>query len=277
MDTLAATLGKTTWDLLPMLAPPALAFGILALVLKRGRVAATIRRTGRETRTNLALVGINYVLLASVLAGIAAMWEKGLAAIAVGGPFWHDASPVLVLAVTMLVGEFVVYWRHRIEHHPLLWPVHAVHHSDEAMTWLALLRKHPLAYVLAMFVDTVLLLLLGLPLWAIAACAAVRSGWGYFIHADLPWTFGPLGRWLISPAAHRLHHIDDLELCGSNYGGVLTLWDRVFGTYIDPAPFVDCRTGVDGGSRGFLGELARPFAAWAGSRRVDAPREIAEA
>jgi sterol desaturase/sphingolipid hydroxylase (fatty acid hydroxylase superfamily) len=145
------------------------------------------------------------------------------------------------------------------------------------MTWLALLRKHPLAYLLALFVDTVPLLLLGLPVWAIAACALVRSSWGYFIHADVPWTLGPLGKWFIAPAAHRLHHIDDLELCGSNYGGVLTLWDRLFGTWIDPAPYVGCRTGVDGGSRGFLGEVARPFEAWAGRRPVDAPQGPAEA
>jgi sterol desaturase/sphingolipid hydroxylase (fatty acid hydroxylase superfamily) len=277
MEMLAAALGKTAWDLLLTLVPLAALFGGLALVLKRGAILEMLRRTRRETETNLALVALNYVLLATFFAGTAAWWEASMAISPVLARFWAAANPVLVLAVTMLVGEFVVYWRHRIEHLPLLWPIHAVHHSDEAMTWLALLRKHPLAYLLALFADTAPLLLLGLPVWAIAACALVRSGWGYFIHADVPWTLGPLGNWLIAPAAHRLHHIDDLELCGSNYGGVLTLWDRLFGTWIDPAPYVGCRTGVDGGSRGFLGEVARPFEAWSGSRAVDAPRETAEA
>jgi sterol desaturase/sphingolipid hydroxylase (fatty acid hydroxylase superfamily) len=277
MEPLLAALGKNTWDQLLTLAPLAVVFGVLALVLKRGAILDTLRRTRRETETNLALVVCNYVLLATFFAGTAAWWEGSVSDIALLTGFWAGTNELLVLAVTMLVGEFVVYWRHRIEHLPLLWPMHAVHHSDEAMTWLALLRKHPLAYLLALFVDTVPLLLLGLPVWAIAACALVRSSWGYFIHADVPWTLGPLGKWFIAPAAHRLHHIDDLELCGSNYGGVLTLWDRLFGTWIDPAPYVGCRTGVDGGSRGFLGEVARPFEAWAGRRPVDAPQGPAEA
>lgn len=277
MEMLAATLGRTAWDLLQTLVPLAALFGLLALLLKRGAILAALRQVRRETETNLALIAFNYILMAAFFAGIAAWWEGGMAEIAILADFWAGTNAAIVLAATMLVGEFVVYWRHRIEHLPLLWPMHAVHHSDEAMTWLALLRKHPLAYLLALFVDSAPLLLLGLPIWAIAACALVRSGWGYFIHADLPWTLGPLGRWVISPAAHRLHHIDDIELCGSNYGGVLTLWDRLFGTWIDPAPYLDCRTGVDGGSRGFLGEVARPFEAWAGSRPVDAPREPAEA
>lgn len=277
METLTAALGKTAWDMLLTLVPLAAFFGALALVVKRGVIMESLRRTRGETETNLALVAFNYVLLATFFTGVAAWWEGSASAIAVLGDFWASANPILVFIVTMLVGEFVVYWRHRIEHLPILWPMHAVHHSDEAMTWLALLRKHPLGYLLALFVDTAPLLLLGLPVWAIAACAVVRSGWGYAIHADVPWTLGPLGKWIISPAAHRLHHIDDIELCGSNYGGVLTLWDRLFGTYIDPAPYLNCRTGVDGGSRGFLGEVARPFQAWAGSRPVDAPREPAEA
>lgn len=277
MEVLAHNLADTAFGMLQTLAMLAAFFGVLALAVKRRAIVGALRRSRSETETNLALVAINYVLLATFFAGTAAWWQQSMAASDTLADFWSGLNPVWVLIATMLASEFVIYWRHRIEHHPVLWPVHAVHHSDEAMTWLALLRKHPLAYLLALFVDTAPLLLLGLPVWAIAACAFARSLWGYAIHADLPWTLGPLGKWIISPAAHRLHHIDDLALCGSNYGGVLTLWDRVFGTYIDPAPYLNCRTGVDGGSRGFLGEVARPFEAWAGSRAVDAPSEAAKA
>lgn len=277
MDMLVSAYGKTAWDLLLSLAPLAVLFGALALVLNRGRITAILRRTRRETVTNLALVALNYVVLATALAGASAWWDNSAAASSVLTEFWAGANPAVTFAVTLLAGEFIVYWRHRFEHLPLLWPMHAVHHSDEAMTWFALLRKHPLGYVLSLFVDAAPLLLLGLPVWAILACSLLRAWWGYFIHADLPWTLGPLGRWIFSPVGHRLHHIDDIELCGSNYGGIITLWDRLFGTWIDPAPYVGCRTGIEGGSRGFLGEVARPFEAWAGSRPVDAPRETAEA
>ncbi|RZV36054.1 MAG: sterol desaturase family protein [Sphingomonadaceae bacterium] len=273
MEALATTALALGLKLVPM----AVVFGMLAIVCKRETIGEALRRSRRETETNLSLILLNYVILAAFFASAAAWWAESLVLSDTLVAFWQSANPILVVGVTLLVGEFVIYWRHRIEHLPTLWPVHAVHHSDEAMTWLALLRKHPLAYVLALFVDIAPLLLLGLPVWAIAGVALARAVWGHFIHADVPWTLGNLGRWIISPAAHRLHHINELELCGSNYGGVLTLWDHVFGTYVDPAPYIQCHTGVDGGSRGFVGEVARPFEAWAGSRAVDEPPGTVEA
>ena len=273
MEALATSALALGLKLLPMAA----VFGLLALACKREAIGEALRRSRHETETNLALILLNYVILAAFLGSAAAWWAKSLVLNDTLVAFWQSANPILVVSVTLLVGELIIYWRHRVEHLPALWPMHAVHHSDEAMTWLALLRKHPLAYVLALFIDVAPLLLLGLPVWAIAGVALVRAIWGHFIHADVPWTLGKWGRWIISPAAHRLHHIDELELCGSNYGGVLTLWDHVFGTYVDPAPHIQCRTGVDGGSRGFVGEIARPFEAWVGSRAVDEPSDTAEA
>ena len=273
METLVATTLATGMKLLPL----AVVFGLLALATKRHAIGEALRRSRSESETNIGLLVVNYVILASFFGSAAGWWAQDLVVSPELADFWQNAPFVLVIAVTLLLGEFVIYWRHRLEHIPLLWPVHAVHHSDEAMTWLALLRKHPLAYVLALIIDSTPLLLLGLPVWAIGGITIIRGLWGHFIHADVPWTLGPLGKWIISPAAHRLHHIDDYELCGSNYGGILTLWDRVFGTYVDPAEYVDCVTGVDGGSRGFVGELARPFEAWTGSKPVDASGKTAKA
>ncbi|MDC0886938.1 sterol desaturase family protein [Altererythrobacter sp.] len=257
------------------LLPLAAVFAALAIAVKRGSIWSALKRARRESEVNIGLVIMNYVILAAFFGSAMAWWSNAMAVSADLARFWTGSAPIFTLAVTLLVGELVIYWRHRIEHLPFLWPMHAVHHSDQTMTWLALLRKHPLAYVLALFADVAPLLLLGLPIWAIAVCAIARTWWGHFIHADVPWTLGVAGKWLISPAAHRLHHIDNLELCGSNYGGMLTIWDRVFGTYVDPAPYVNCRTGVDGGSRGLLGEIARPFAIWFRPRQGDQAPERA--
>jgi sterol desaturase/sphingolipid hydroxylase (fatty acid hydroxylase superfamily) len=129
------------------------------------------------------------------------------------------------------------------------------------MNWLSLRRKHPLGEALSIIFDGLLVIALGLPFWAIMAAFILRSWWGYFVHADVPWTLGPLGKALISPAAHRLHHIRNEQLMGYNFGNTVTLWDRLFGTYLDPAPYIDCETGIAEGSRDWLGELARPFEA----------------
>lgn len=264
MESLASdTLAKML-----LLAPAALLFAVLAVMVKRQQVWAALTRSKNETFTNIGLVAVNTLAIVPLLVLPTERWNEAIAVFPVLATFWDSQPAILVFAATFLASEFVVYWRHRLEHSRLLWPIHAVHHSDTAMTWLALLRKHPLSYALSLFVNVSVLLLAGLPIWAIALAALVRTWWGYFIHADVPWTLGPLGKWLISPAAHRLHHIDDLDLCGSNYGGVLTLWDRLFSTYVDPRPYIDCTTGVDGGSRGLAGELTRPFAMWSEAARA---------
>lgn len=247
------------FDTLVGLWPMALAFGLLALAVKRRTILNAVRASHRETLTNIGLVALNSVFLAPFLLfpgdwlgaqlGLFSQWEV----------FWDALPAVATGAAAFLLVEFTIYWRHRFEHTKMWWPIHAVHHSDETITWLTLLRKHPFAKALSGVVDHLPLVLAGFPLWAIALAVAIRGWWGFFIHADVPWTLGPLGKVMMSPAAHRLHHIDDLELCGANYGNTITLWDRMFGTYTDPRPYLNCKTGVCGGSRGLVGELARPF------------------
>lgn len=234
-------------------------FGLLALIAKRRAILAAIARVRDEFTTNFGLLLINGILLAPLFALPHGAIRDRLVALPGMADMWDGLAMPLVLLAAILVSDFVVYWRHRLEHHRLLWPIHATHHADTAMSWLSVERKHPLSKLLSLLVDVWLLFLLGFPAWAIAGAAFLRSWWGYFIHADVPWTLGIFGKVLISPAAHRLHHIRDEALMGSNFGNTVTLWDRVFGTYVDPKPYLGCETGIAEGTRGLLGELGRPF------------------
>ena len=267
MDALAA---QSREVVLTLLAPAAL-FALVALAVKRRAVLAAVRHARRESLTNLTLIAINAILLAGLLTLATDTIHAQLRLFPALADVWLRLPEVWLLVMALLIDEFVVYWRHRAEHMPALWPIHATHHSDEAMTWLSLLRKHPLSYFLGHIVDAIPLILLGFPVWAVAASALIRTWWGYFIHADLPWTLGPVGKVLISPAAHRLHHIDDERLMGQNFGGFFTLWDRVFGTFDDASAYLGCRTGIAGGSRPVAGELARPFEAVLRKREPAAP------
>jgi sterol desaturase/sphingolipid hydroxylase (fatty acid hydroxylase superfamily) len=188
---------------------------------------------------------------------------------------WSRMPELALLILALLVQEFTIYWRHRAEHTALLWPIHATHHSDEAVTWLTLLRKHPLSHVMSNLVDSIPLVLLGFPAWTVVAATLIQTWWGYFIHTDLPWTLGPVGKVLISPAAHRLHHIDDVELKDRNFGGVLSIFDRMFGTFDDASRHLGCKTGIDGGSRRVGGELARPVEAFMSRVRRPAASQAA--
>ena len=263
MDELAAQ----SRDVVLALLVPAVLFGIVALVVRRRAAFARLREVRRETLTNLALVAINTVLLAGLLALATETMHDQLRLFPAMADYWLGVPETGLLLLALLIDEFVVYWRHRVEHTRALWPIHATHHSDEAVTWLTLFRKHPLSHLLGQVIDAIPLILLGFPAWAVIASSLFRTWWGCFIHADLPWTLGPVGKALISPAAHRLHHIDDERLMDQNFGGFFTLWDRLFGTFDDASGHLGCRTGIAGGSRPLLGELARPVEALLGQAK----------
>lgn len=252
------------------LAALAVLFGILAYATKREALFAGLKRARPEIVTNVVLLLVNAAVIVPLLAIPLATGQSLLPRPQVLVDMWNATPGVVAVLGAILLTEFVAYWRHRFEHVRALWPVHATHHADEAMNWLSVRRKHPLGEALSLILDNLLAILLGVPFWAIATAMVLRSWWGYFIHADVPWTLGTLGKVLISPAAHRLHHIRDEQLMGYNFGNTVTLWDRLFGTYLDPAPYVNCETGIAEGTRDALGELARPFEAryW---RRAEAP------
>ena len=236
-------------------------FVLLALVLKRRAVLEGFNRARPEIITNLGLITVNGMVLFPLVAVPLAAFRDSIPRVPILLEFWAGASSIATLIAAIMMIDFAAYWRHRFEHSPALWRIHATHHADEAMNWLTLHRKHPLGELLSMLVDLIPVLLLGLPIWAIAIAALLRSGWGYFIHADVHWTLGLFGKVMMSPAAHRLHHIRDEALMGANYGNTITLWDRLFGTYTDPAPYLNCETGIAEGTRDIGGELLRPFEA----------------
>ena len=150
-----------------------------------------------------------------------------------------------------------------------------MHHSDTEMTWLALERFHPLNFATTLLIDSSLLLLLGFPGFALVANNLVRHYWGYFIHADLPWTFGPLGRVFVSPAMHRWHHAADPAAFNSNFATVFAVFDQAFGTWRVPGPCTAPLGVGEAMGAGAAGQLAHPFrrssyrglAAWWGRRR----------
>jgi sterol desaturase/sphingolipid hydroxylase (fatty acid hydroxylase superfamily) len=257
MDAFLFHAGTLAGNIAPVIA----VFAALALLTKRRRILVAFRKARVEGTTNLGLLLINSVLLAPFFA-----IPMGAVHNALGGPDgWGDAwmqMPLwLSFAIAILLLDFTAYWRHRLEHDRALWRFHATHHADTAMHWLSVQRKHPVAKLLSLLVDGLPLIVLGCPIAVVAAAYLARSWWGYFTHADVPWTLGPLGKVLISPAAHRLHHIRDETLMGANYANTFAFIDRAFGTWRDPAPHLNCETGIAEGTRGLLGEIARPFEA----------------
>jgi sterol desaturase/sphingolipid hydroxylase (fatty acid hydroxylase superfamily) len=250
-------------DALLVLVLPADLFIGLA-VFTKGLVPAwaAAKRAIQETRVNLAIyildsftVGPFLIVLYALMTNFAD--AAGLRLISPHS--WNSAPPLLVGFAAVLAGDFIGYWRHRLEHTRFLWPSHAVHHSDTAMTWLALSRLHPINRLTTFIIDNSFLILLGVPAYAFLVNATVKHFYGYFIHADLPWNYGRLDCVFVSPVMHRWHHSIESEAYQTNFATVFSIFDRMFGTYRVPGlPSTPLGVKSDIGP-GVLAKLLHPF------------------
>lgn len=165
------------------------------------------------------------------------------------------------VALTLIVGDFVAYWGHRLFHTGRLWKVHAIHHSSEHLDWLAATRLHPLNDVIMRVAQASALLALGIPMKILAAYVPFLALHGLFLHANVPWDFGPFRHVISSPKFHRWHHTSQEEGLDKNFSGLFPIWDHLFGTFYMPEERQPERFGVPdaGVPEGIWGQLAFPF------------------
>jgi sterol desaturase/sphingolipid hydroxylase (fatty acid hydroxylase superfamily) len=170
-------------------------------------------------------------------------------------PALHALPTGARLALSVAVAEVGFYWGHRAMHRwPALWRFHAVHHSAEQMDWLVNTRGHPVDLVLTRLCGLLPLYALGLARpggeqtdWVPLLVALLGSSWGYLIHANVRWRFGPLEQLVATPAFHHRHH-EHLGADGrghGNYAALLPLVDRLFGTWRAPGTAPAIRYGTD--------------------------------
>ncbi|PZO54141.1 MAG: fatty acid hydroxylase [Alphaproteobacteria bacterium] len=225
---------RALWTAYAGLFWPALIFAGAALAFRGVEALHTARRASGEVRTNLLLFTFDIIavtpLLVLMMASVGA-WLQTQGLRLFSAAQWEALPAALVVFIALFIGDFVAYWRHRLEHVGLIWPWHAIHHSDERMTWTTGLRFHPLNRLTTTLIDMSALALLGLPIWAVVVNGMVRHYYGMFIHMDLPWTYGPLGRVFVSPAMHRWHHVRDARGAGVNFATLFSVFDQAFGTY----------------------------------------------
>jgi sterol desaturase/sphingolipid hydroxylase (fatty acid hydroxylase superfamily) len=155
-------------------------------------------------------------------------------------------SAWLLVPLTILAMDGANWLAHYADHRfDPLWRFHALHHSQEELSVLTSFRAHPLMHTTGFILATIPVMAL-MPTRAIAPVLITAYVCvGTLQHANLRWTFGPVGRMIVSPAYHRLHHATDDQAV--NLGVVLTIWDVLAGYARFPARGDAVgRTGLDG-------------------------------
>lgn len=146
-------------------------------------------------------------------------------------PIWFE----FIAAVLLL--DLAIYLQHLLMHRvPLLWRLHRVHHADLDIDLTTGSRFHTIEIVVSMLIKWLAILLLGPALLAVLVFEILLNGMAMFNHANvrLPRKIDRVLRYLlVTPDMHRVHHSILRRETNSNYGFNLSLWDRVFHTYID--------------------------------------------
>ncbi|MDM4768065.1 sterol desaturase family protein [Pelomonas sp. SE-A7] len=172
----------------------------------------------------------------------------------------------LALFLIILVADLVQYWIHRAYHQvPLLWRLHAVHHSIEHMDWLAGSRLHIIELILTRTLILASIYLLGFSKPVIDAYIVVVGFQAVFNHANVSVGLGPLRHLIVTPNFHHWHHAQDPEAVDRNYAAHFAFLDHLFGTAVHSERQWPERYGVIGDyvPRGFLKQLLFPFT-WKG-------------
>lgn len=141
----------------------------------------------------------------------------------------------ITLAVAAL--DLAIWFQHVISHKiPLFWRIHRVHHADRDIDLTTALRFHPGEIVLSMLYKTLIVLVLGPSAWAVILFEIILNGSAMFNHANarLPLRLDRFLRMaIVTPDFHRVHHSIHRDEHDANYGFFLSVWDRLFGTFID--------------------------------------------
>jgi sterol desaturase/sphingolipid hydroxylase (fatty acid hydroxylase superfamily) len=151
---------------------------------------------------------------------------------------WHTLQSLpgpVKIALSIVVADFIIYWLHRAQHHfDLLWRTHAWHHSSEHLYWFSGFRTSFLhSFMNNIPQAAVPMLIFGLTPFQAGIGYAIGVLIQFWEHTNVRVNIGPLKWIFITPDYHRVHH-SATEHCRKNLGGTFSIWDRMFGTYVDP-------------------------------------------
>jgi sterol desaturase/sphingolipid hydroxylase (fatty acid hydroxylase superfamily) len=148
---------------------------------------------------------------------------------------WFDASArgIALWVTAALAWDLCYYWFHRFSHEiSILWAAHAVHHQSEDYNLTTALRQTSTSFLFG-WIFYLPLFVIGFPLEILVTVNAISLIYQFWVHTQTVRRMGPLDYILVTPSNHRVHHAQNERYIDKNYGGMLIIWDRIFGTFED--------------------------------------------
>lgn len=185
------------------------------------------KRSYKEASANITIGMVNGILSLTAygLIFIVTLWFAEQVAL------WQIEVNIWTWMLALITADFSYYWMHRIEHKVrFLWAIHSVHHSSTEFDLTTGLR---LAWLEGLFewVFFVPMVLIGFDLVQATVGIVAVVAYQTWIHTEYIGKLGWLDNVFNTPSVHRVHHGSNLKYIDKNFGGVLMIWDKIFGTY----------------------------------------------
>ena len=194
----------------------------------------------RRWLTNLGIAGVDTLVLRLMaaltvpVAAVAAAFfakERGLGLLnQVDWPYW------VKLVIALLALDLAIWFQHLVSHKvPVFWRLHQVHHADRDIDVTTAVRFHPVEIALSMLWKIVVVIPLGASPFAVFLFEVILNACAMFNHANIAlpaWLDRALRLFIVTPDMHRVHHSVLYREHDRNYGFNLSLWDRLFRTYL---------------------------------------------
>ncbi|HEY1101257.1 MAG TPA: sterol desaturase family protein, partial [Myxococcota bacterium] len=213
-------------DLVPFAIPFFLLLMGVELVVGWRRGREVFRHHDVLTDLSLGTLQVIFTVVAAVLVSGLYLWLLQFRL------FDLDPTSWWVVLFAFVAVDFLYYWFHRASHRSMIfWATHAPHHSSEDYNLAVALRQGPVQ-PLASQLFYLPLALLGVPFPLFVTMKSINLIYQFWIHTELVDRIGVLERVLNTPSHHRVHHGANGSYIDKNHGGILIIWDRMFGTFV---------------------------------------------
>ncbi|ELG2043395.1 sterol desaturase family protein [Vibrio fluvialis] len=185
---------------------------------------------------NLGLVGLNSLLLTLMMPIVAVSAAHWTEVTHFGLLYWLEIPPALAFLLSIILLDGVIYAQHVMFHRlPVLWRLHRMHHADQDIDVTTGTRFHPVEIIISMWIKVGAVTLIGVAPLAVVVFEIVLNASAMFNHSNARLPLA-IDKWLrilvVTPDMHRVHHSVIERETHSNFGFFLSVWDRLFATYI---------------------------------------------